>query len=435
MAIIKSAKSLKGVHVPHYKNTENMSSVSVKDIDEICIPMQQHMGAPCKPLVKVGDTVKVGQKIGENDQFFSAPIHSSCSGTVKRIEDYLTANGSKTQMIVIENDKQYEMSDEVHPPKIHDYQSFLDAVRDSGLVGLGGAGFPVHVKLAYKDIDRIDKLVINAAECEPFITADFRECMENTENVLNGIRAVCKYLNIRDVYFGIEANKPEALQHLDQKTSDDPNFHVVQLKQLYPQGAEKSIIYATTGITVTAGKLPADCGVIVMNVSSVGFIGSFLKNGCPLIMKRITVDGDAVTKPNNLIVPIGTPIRDVLDYCQVNLDSVKKVLMGGPMMGIAVGDLGAPVIKNNNAILAFSYNEIEERKTTACIRCGGCVSACPMNLMPTMLEKAYDRRNAEELRELNINLCINCGCCSYTCPAKRQLAQKNQLAKAYARDH
>lgn len=434
MAIMQSNRSLKGVVVPHHKHTEDTESVMFQDIDEICIPMLQHMGAPCTPIVKVGEQVTVGQKIGESEQFLSAPIHSSCSGTVKRIDEYMTAAGVKTHLVVIANDHQYQVSSEIQKPQIHDYQSFVDAVRESGLVGLGGAGFPVHVKLSYKDIDRIQKLVINAAECEPFITADYRECIENTQNVLDGIEAVCKYLNISDVYFGIEANKPKALELLDQKTANLPHFHVVRLKQLYPQGAEKSIIYATTGIAVPSGKLPADCGVLVMNVSSVGFIGSLLKNGMPLTLKRITVDGDAIKHPKNLIVPIGTPIQDILDHCEMNT-TPKKVLMGGPMMGIAVSDLQTPIIKNNNAILAFSENEIEPYKTTACIRCGRCVAGCPMNLMPTMLEKAYDRRDAEELNELQINLCINCGCCSYTCPAKRQLAQKNQLAKAFARKH
>ncbi|MGI5959074.1 MAG: electron transport complex subunit RsxC [Massiliimalia sp.] len=434
MSIVKSQKSLHGVHVPHHKNTEDKQSVFFQDAKEIRIPMQQHMGAPCKPLVKAGDSVKVGQKIGDSEEFFSVPIHASCSGTVKKVEDFLTVNGAKTKAVVIENDGAYTWDEQVKKPDVTDKKSFLEAVRESGLVGLGGAGFPAHVKLAYQDPDRITKLVINGAECEPYITADFRECMENTENVLDGIRAVCQYLEIQDVYLGIESNKPEAIRLFDEKTANDPHFHVVELKQMYPQGAEKSIIYATTGIVVKAGKLPADCGVLVMNVSSVGFLGGYLKDGKPLVSKRITVDGDAIEHPDNLIVPIGTPIQDVLDHCGVS-DSVKKVLMGGPMMGIAVSDMSSPVIKNNNAILAFSYNEIREEKTTACIRCGSCVSACPMNLMPAALEKAYDRQDGDALMNLRIDLCINCGCCSYVCPANRQLAQKNQLAKVFARNH
>lgn len=433
MSVLKSRKSLHGVAVPHRKNTENQSSVPFREGKELVIPMQQHMGVPCTPLVKAGDQVKVGQKIGDSEEFFSVPIHASCSGTVKKVADFQTTAGEKVKAVVIENDLQYQMDESLKKPEITDKQSFLKAVRESGLVGLGGAGFPAHVKLAYKDADRITKLVINGAECEPYITSDFRECMENTDHVLAGIRAVCQYLEIADVYLGIESNKPQALALFSEKTAGDPHFHVVELKQLYPQGAEKSIIYATTGITVKAGKLPADCGVLVMNVSSVGFLGGYLSDGCPLVSRRITVDGDAVEHPKNLVVPIGTSIRDVLDFCG-RKGELKKVLMGGPMMGIAVRDLDTPVIKNNNAILAFSFNEIEEEKTTACIRCGRCVSACPMNLMPAQLEKAYDKRDSQALSSLRVDLCINCGCCSYVCPARRQLAQKNQLAKAFLKN-
>jgi electron transport complex protein RnfC len=434
MAIIKSARSLRGVHVPHFKNTETSESILFRDVDEVVIPMQQHMGAPCKPIVKPGDMVKMGDKIGDTEEFFSAPIHASCSGKVLRIDDFLTVTGAKTKAVVIENDRKYELSETISKPFISDKEDFIHAIRESGLVGLGGAGFPVHVKLAYKNPEIIHKLVINAAECEPYITADYRECLENTENILDGIEAVRKYLNIDDVYFGIEANKPQALKLLDEKTAADPHFHVVQLKQLYPQGAEKSIIYATTGIVVKAGKLPADCGVIVMNVSSVGFIGKYLKDGIPLVSKRITVDGDCVGQPQNLIVPIGTPIRCVLEYCDGDL-GCQKLLMGGPMMGTPVNSVDTPVIKNNNAILAFSHNDILGHKTTACIRCGKCTTVCPMNLMPTLLEKAYDKQDVDSLKSLGIQLCINCGCCSFICPAKRQLAQKNQLAKAYVRNH
>lgn len=433
MAIFKSKKNLHGISVPHHKNTEGLASVVFNQIDELRIPMQQHMGAPCIPTVKVGDHVYFGQKIGDSDQFFSVPIHASCSGDVIKIEDYQTVNGNKTKLVVIKNDKEYELSPEIKKPEIEDREGFLKAVRESGLVGLGGAGFPVHVKLAYKDVAILDKLVINAAECEPYITSDYRECLENLDHVLSGIAAVQKYLNIKDVYFGIEANKPEAIRLVDERTASNPHFHVVQLKQIYPQGAEKSIIYATTGITVKAGKLPANCGVIVMNVSSVGFLGKYLEDGMPLVSKRITVDGDCIHNPNNLIVPIGTPISDVLAYCGVD-GNQKKVLMGGPMMGIPISHLSTPVIKNNNAILAFNHNEIQEKDITACIRCGSCVSVCPMNLMPTLLEKNYRTKDTEALNKLGVNLCINCGCCSYICPAKRPLAQSNQLAKQLVRN-
>lgn len=433
MAIIKSKKSLAGAHVPHKKHTAEMQSVKITEVDVVRIPMQQHMGAPCMPLVKVGDLVSVGQIIGESDQYFSAPIHASCSGKVLKVDEYLAANGAKVKQIEIENDKQYTVDESVCPPTVNDRESFLDAVKASGLVGLGGAGFPVHVKLGYKDFHLLDTLVINAAECEPYITADYRECLENADNLKAGILAVQKYLGISQTHIGIEANKPKALQFLDEQLRDEPSIHVVELKQIYPQGAEKSIIYATTGMVVPEGKLPADCGVLVMNISSVSFLGSYLHTGMPLTQKRITVDGSAVKKPQNLIVPIGTSIQDVLTLCDADFDAIQKVLMGGPMMGIAVSDLSMSIIKNNNAILAFDSNEVKQNQTTSCIRCGRCVSVCPMKLMPTALEKAYDARDVQALNDLHINLCINCGCCTYVCPAKRQLAQTNQLAKGFIR--
>ncbi len=432
MAIIRSVKSLRGAHVPHRKNTNDFESQVLKDVKTVTILMQQHMGIPCAPTVKVGDLVKLGDIVGDSEEYFSVPVHATCSGKVLRIIDLTTVSGKPTKAVVIENDGEYTLSENIKIPKINDRADLVKAVKASGIVGLGGAGFPLHVKLDYKNIQNITKLVINAAECEPYITADFRECMENTQNVIDGISVVKKLLNIDEVYIAIETNKPAAIEHMAQLTQDKPGFNVVKLKQIYPQGAEKSIIYAATGIVVTEGKLPADCGVLVMNVSTAGSLGKYLKDGIPLVSKRITVDGDAISSPKNLIVPIGTPIGDVLAHCDVKSD-VQKVLMGGPMMGIAVSDTEMPIVKNNNAILAFSSNEIKSRETTSCIRCGRCVSTCPMILMPMLLERAYDAKNAEELEKLKLNLCMNCGCCSFACPAKRNLAQKNQLAKGFLR--
>lgn len=434
MAIVKSKKNLPGAALDHRKNTAEAETVNFPIPDYVDIPMIQHMGAPCEPIVNLGDYVYVGQKIGESKQNFSVPIHASCSGKVTEIRDYHTISGASCKSVVIETDKEQKLFEECKKPNISSKADFISCVKESGLVGLGGAGFPAFIKLNYQDIDRVDKLVINAAECEPYITADYREILENTENIVRGVREVKKQLGISEVYIGIEENKPAAFPLLDKAFSIEDNVTIVRLKSIYPQGAEKSIIYATTGVTVEEGKLPADCGVIVMNVSSIGFLGGYLENGIPLISKRITVDGDIVKEPKNLRVPIGTPISKVLDYCGVNKEDCGKVLMGGLMMGTPIMEIDTAVIKNNNAIIALSENACERPEPTPCIRCGKCIRICPMNLMPAKLEKAFASRSVEELQKLHLSLCINCGCCTYICPAKRHLAQSNQLAKIFVKN-
>ena len=435
MAIVRAKRRLAGAHVPHHKNTEQMETQRCPIPPRVVIPLLQHMGTPCDPLVKKGDMVLVGQKIGDSSHPFSVPIHASCSGIVAEIAEYRNVLGVSCKAVVIDTDGEQRIDPSIAPPIIQDRESFLSAVRESGAVGLGGAGFPTHIKLGYQDIDRVDKLVINAAECEPYITSDYRACIEDTQAIVDGIHLICRYLGIQKVYIGIEDNKPLAIERLNSLFSPAEDVSIVSLKSLYPQGAEKSIIYATCGVIVPKGKLPADCGVLVINVSTVAHLGNYLKTGMPLIARRITVDGDAVGKPSNLHVLIGTPIRAVLDFCKVPENSYGKVLMGGPMMGTAVESVEMPVIKNNNAILAFTEKSAQLPQTTACIRCGKCIGICPMKLMPARLEKAYDTRNPELLMKLHVDLCINCGCCSFICPAKRHLAQKNQLGKVLLKEY
>lgn len=433
MGRIKSTKSLRGIFVKHLKNTAEEKTVSMPVPSTVTIPMSMHIGGPCEPLVKMGDLVKVGQKIGESNAPFSAPIHASVSGKVKQVTEFRNALGMVSKAVVIESDGEQAISEEVKVPVVNSREEFIAAVKESGVVGLGGAGFPTHIKLNPKNLDQIDTLVINAAECEPYITSDYRECMESPEDIIEGINVVKKWLNIKNAYIGIESNKPASIKLLGELSEKHEGIDVVELKAQYPQGAEKVIIYSTTGRIVNDGQLPADAGVIVLNVTTVSFIAKYLKTGMPLVSKRLTVDGTGANKGMNVIVPLGTPIKDVFEFCGGLKADCKKILMGGPMMGIAVPDLEQPIVKNNNAIIALNEKDATPAEETDCIRCGKCVYACPLNLMPAALEKAYDARNAESLVAHDVNLCMNCGCCSYVCPAKRNLAQKNQLAKMFVR--
>lgn len=419
-------KKLNGIKLNHRKNTENSETIILPVPAKVRLPMSMNMGTPCTPLVKINDLVKVGQKIGESDSPFSTPVHSSVSGKVTAISDYQTAMGAVCKAIEVETDGLQELSEEVKPPVITDKQSFIRAVYESGLCGLGGAGFPTHIKLNPKT--PVDMLIINAAECEPYITADYREMMENSDDVLNGIMLVKNQLGIKNAKIAVEANKPQAIAKFEDMAKNDDTIDIVTLPSSYPQGAEKVIIYNSTGRIVKEGQLPSDVGVIVLNVSTVAFIYRYIQTGMPLTTRRITVDGNAVGKPENVRAVIGTPIIDILNFCQTDMDSVKKVLSGGPMMGMAVPDINMPVTKTTNALLAFS--KYDERKTSACIRCGRCVNVCPLGLMPAEIERAYKIKNIDDLKALKVTLCMNCGSCTYICPANRKLAETNQLAKS-----
>jgi electron transport complex protein RnfC len=420
-------KRLHGVRLAHRKNTEQIASVPLPLPKLVRIPMSMHIGAPCAPVVKPKDSVLVGQKIGDTDAFMAAPIHSGVSGTVKAITTYRMSNGRTCPMVEIETDGQQTVSPEIKPPEITDKASFLAAIRESGLVGMGGASFPTHVKLAPKQ--PVDTLCINAAECEPYITSDYRQMVEAPEEVIDGILQVLHWLGIPKAIVGIESNKPKAIQVLTALCDPHPEIQVVTLPTTYPQGAEKVLIYNTLGRVVQEGQLPADQGVIVMNVSSVAFVSRYLKTGMPMVQRMVTVDGDAVGNPCNVIVPMGTPVEDVLSFAQWDKDRARKLLYGGPMMGIAISDPADPILKANNAILALE--KIEQPQASPCIHCGRCVNACPLRLMPTEISKAFRLNDAAALGALKVTLCMNCGCCTYACPAKRPVAENNQLAKGF----
>lgn len=418
-------KKLNGIRLNHRKNTENCETVQLPLPKKIILPMSMHMGASCTPLVKVGDSVKVGQKIGDCDAPFSVPVHSSVSGKVVALSEYRGVMGTVSKAVEIETDGLQEISEEVKPPAIPDKESFIKAVRESGICGLGGAGFPTHIKLNPKS--EIDTLIINGAECEPYITSDYREMLENTEDILNGIKLLKNILNIPKAIIAIEKNKPKAIEKFADMAKNDSSIEIFTLPSIYPQGAEKVIIYNTTNRIVEEGKLPADMGVIVINISTVSSIYRYTQTGMPFVTRRITVDGNDVAEPKNIFAPTGTPFIDILNFCKVDLDKLKVLISGGAMMGMCVPDVNMPVMKTTNALLAF--NKYDERKTSACIRCGRCVSVCPLGLMPAELEKAYKIKDIEDLKSLKVNLCMNCGSCSYICPANRKLAETNQLAK------
>ena len=420
-----SMKKLNGIRLKHRKNTENSQTVEMPLPSKVRIPMSMHMGAPCQPLVKVGDIVAVGQKIGDTEAPFSVPVHSGVSGKVTAVTDYRTAMGAVCKAVEIETDGLQTISEEVRPPEVNDKESFIKAVRESGSCGLGGAGFPTHIKLNPKQ--KIDTLIINAAECEPYITADYREMIECPDDIIGGINLVKSMLGIKMAKLAIEANKPEAIKNFTEMAKNDDTIDIVTLPSSYPQGAEKVIIYNSTGRIVKEGELPADEGVIVINISTVAFLFRYVKTGMPLVTRRLTVDGNAVGEPKNVRAVIGTSFREVMEFCKVEMDAVKKLIGGGPMMGMSIPDVEMPVVKTSNALLAIKT--YDERKTSSCIRCGRCVRVCPMGLMPADIDRAYKTKNIEELKTLKVMLCMNCGSCTYVCPANRKLAETNQLAK------
>ena len=425
------SKSLNGVKVPHSKNTAEMETVKMPVPDKVVIPMKQHMGRECTPTVKLTDLVKVGQIIGDTDAFIGAPIHSSVSGKVTKIDEIIGTDGNPIKAVEITTDKLQEIDESIKAPEVTDLPSFAAAIRASGLVGLGGAGFPTHVKLMPKNLDEVTTLLVNGAECEPYITADNRAMLEDTDDIVEGIKLVKQYMNLSTVIIGVEDNKPQAIAKLQEAVSGIEGASAKALKAQYPQGGEKVLIFECTGKVVPEGKLPSDVGCVVMNVSTIAFVAKYMRTGMPLITKRLTVDGDAIAEPKNVEVAIGTSFSDVIDFCGGFKTEPKKIIMGGPMMGFAVPTVNYPVLKNNNAILAFSAAKTAEaeKPETACIRCGRCVNACPFSLMPAAIEKAYKAGNVDGLKALKVNLCMECGCCAYVCPAKRNLVSVNRLAK------
>ncbi len=433
-----NAKHLHSIDAGHYKNTAGREAEVMPVPDVVKISMSQHIGAPCAPTVKKGDEVKVGQVIGDTDAFVSAPIHSSVSGTVTGIETQRSAMGGNDTLVVIEADGKQELADDVKAPEINDMDSFIKAVKDSGLVGLGGASFPTHIKFNPKNKDEVKTFIVNGAECEPFITSDHSTMLHDTQNVIDGTLTIMKYLETEMGYIGIEDNKPDAIALFDKLIAEQgiTNLKTFKLQARYPKGAERVLIYEITGKECPAGVLPAELGCIVSNVTSVAFFGQYMKDGIPLTKKRLTVDGDAVKEPKNIIAPIGTQIHDIIEFCggYISEEGPGKILMGGPMMGRAIFSDQMPIVKNNNAILAFTRDQSFIPEETACINCGRCHQACPFNLLPTGLADGFERKDAQLLKDLQVMQCMECGSCSFVCPARRPLAFMNKLGKGILKE-
>ena len=424
-----------GVHAPHCKNTDCCIPEIMPVPAEVKIPMSMHAGTPAKPVVAVGDQVKVGQLIGEAVGFVSSPVHASVSGTVKSIDTLDGIKGEKSVSITIASDGNQTPWEGITPPQVTNLAEFLEAVRNSGVVGLGGAGYPTAPKFTLKETQILDYILINGAECEPFITSDTRTMVDGTESVWDGVILMQKYLKPKNIIICIEDNKPEPiklLKALSSKSSfEGTDVYVQVLPSLYPQGERKVLVYNVTGrIVPEGGRLP-DVGCIVVNCTTVATFAKYIKTGVPLVTKCVTVDGSGVKQHKNVIVPIGTLVRDLLNYCGGLKDDVGKITLGGPMMGAAIPnlDLPIPIVKITSAVLAFSKKDAFVPEPTPCIKCGRCLYQCPMSLMPPYIEEAFELKDFDKLKKFKVNMCAECACCAYTCPAKRPLVQVMTFAK------
>ncbi len=419
-----------GIHP--YEGKELTKDIPAKRLlpqEEVVIPVAQHIGAPAKPVVEVGQRVLKGQLIAEAGGFVSANIHSSVSGTVKKIEKRLVPNGSKVLSIIIENDGQYEEFVYEATPAPWTKEAIRDAVKDCGVVGLGGACFPTHVKLTPKDDSAIEYVIVNAAECEPYITADYRRLKEQPQEVIEGLKIMLSlFENARGV-FAVENNKPDIIEHLKELTKDEDRITVAALKTKYPQGSERHIISAITGRKINSKMLPSDAGCIVDNVDTVYNVYQAVKYHKPLTERIMTVSGDGVKNPGNFIVSFGMSHAQIVEEAGGLYDEIEKVLSGGPMMGQAMFTLDVPVIKGSSALLAFKVDEVAHAKQTNCLNCGKCAQVCPEGLICAKIAQAADADDMELFVKMHGMECIECGTCNYNCPANRNITQSVRTMK------
>lgn len=426
-----------GVHPNDGKSlSKDKPIVELLPTGELVYPLSQHIGAPAQPIVKKGDRVLRGQKIAEAGGFVSAPIYASVSGTVKVIESRVTPTGSKTDAIVIENDGLYEEVEypEVKPLNELTKEDILNIIAEAGVVGMGGAGFPTRVKLSPKEPDKIEYIIANCAECEPYITTDYRRMIEQPEELVEGMKIILRLFDNAKAIFAIEDNKMDCVKKIQALTKEESRMEVKVLQTKYPQGSERQLIYAATKRAIHSAMLPADAGCIVDNVETIIHIYNAVIKGCPSMDSIVTVSGDGVKSPGNFKVHFGTNQRELIEAAGGLVDGSEKVISGGPMMGFAMYTLDVPVTKTTSAILCFKKDEVSKVESSACINCGRCVEVCPSRIVPSRLAALAERGDEEKFVKMNGLECMECGSCSYVCPAKRQLKQaigtmrKNALA-------
>ena len=414
-----------GVHPYDGKElSKNSPVVKYLPKGDMVYPLSQHIGAPAAAIVQKGDHVLAGQKIADAAGFVSSPIHSSVSGTVKGIEPRLTATGSMVNSIIIENDQQYE-SVEFTPARLEDLskEEILARIKEGGVVGMGGAGFPTQVKLAPKEPEKIDHILVNGAECEPYLTSDYRRMLDDSEKLIEGLRVMLKLFDNAKGYICIEDNKPDCIAKLKEMVKDIPRIEVAELMTKYPQGAERQLIFANTGRAINSTMLPADAGCVVDNVETIISIYNAVVKGIPSMERVVTVTGDGVVNPGNYKVLFGTNQNELIEAAGGLKEGCEKVISGGPMMGFAMYTTDTPITKTSSSILCMSKDEVSACEPTACINCGRCVDACPSRIIPSRLADFAERHDEEAFLKFNGLECVECGSCSYVCPAKRQLKQ------------
>ncbi len=421
-----------GVHPYDGKELSKDKPVVIfKPAGNLVYPLSQHIGAPAKPVVKKGDTVLRGQLIAEAGGFVSAPVYASASGTVKAIEKHRVAVGDMVDSIVIENDGNFE---EVEYTPVEDVsalsrEDIIAKIKDAGIVGMGGAGFPTHVKLSPKEPDKIDYIIANCAECEPYITADYRRMMDYSDRLIEGMRIVLSLFDHAKGIFAIEDNKKDAIAKMKELVKDEPRMEVMPLLTKYPQGSERQLIYATTHRAINSSMLPADAGCIVDNTETLIAIYQAVKLGIPLMERMVTITGDAIANPGNFLTPTGTSFTELIEAAGGFTETPEKMVSGGPMMGFALMTADFPVTKTSSALLCMKKDPVSAVKTSACINCGRCVEACPSRIVPSKLADFSERKQDEQFEKWNGLECVECGSCSFICPARRNLAQSIRAMK------